>query len=397
MNTRKYVFHVVNWVSRTFFASRLSFAHVQAFIHNNSWRKLFNLVRVHWDVWRGNVEAGSKPYICILEVTNVCNLKCPFCLTGKGISGGREVRHMTFEEAKQVIDDVYDSIYLLQLYTWGEPLLNKDFLRIVEYAKTKNIYIMLSTNATAMTPSYCDRLIASGIDYITVAIDGGSDETYEKYRVGGNYTKVLSNVRALLERREAAGVTHPFVEWQFIVFRHNEHEVESTEAMAYEIGINKFTPLPAYTEDESWLPQGEKYREAVFNPERLKNCERPWTHLNVRADGGIASCCYEFAKKDDFGELREDRFAGIWNNAFFRESRKLIFQHRKKRKMDPSSLICHQCLETGVRPSYVEVEDVPEDQLNPRRKRKAAKAAATGLNIPVQVSVADAGESRRAG
>ncbi len=367
---RQHLFHLINWVSRTFFASRLSYAHIQAFLFNNSFKKLFNLLRVHWDIRRGNEMVESRPYIFVFEVTNVCNLKCPFCLTGKGISGGREVRHMSFEESKKIIDAVADYTYLLQLYTWGEPLLNKDIIRIIEYAKQKNMYVMLSTNATAMTPDYNEKLLASGIDYVTVAIDGGSDETYEKYRVGGNYTKVLANVRDMLERRNAAKRSHPFVEWQFIVFRHNEHEAKSTENMAYAMGIDKFTPLPAYVEDEAWLPQSKEYRKTeVFNPERLRNCDRPWSHLNIRADGGVASCCFEFFKKDDFGNLGDNDFDEIWNNAFFRESRRLISQFDRSggQSMDDSTLICHGCLKSGIRPSYVEK---PEPPLGGKPKKK---------------------------
>src|SRR5210317_145359 len=246
MKIRKIFFRLINWMSRTFFASRLSFAHIQAFSFNNSFVKFANLLLVHWEKWRRVTNVSSKPYIFVLEVTNVCNLKCPFCLTGKGISGGRDVRHLSFEEAKSIIDPVAEYIYLLQLYTWGEPLLNKDTIKIIEYAKERNIYVMLSTNATAMTPAYNERLINSKIDYLMVAIDGGSDDTYKKYRVGGNYTKVLANVCDLLEQKRKRLSDHPFVEWQFIVFKHNEHEVSDTEKMAYKIGINKFTPLPAY-------------------------------------------------------------------------------------------------------------------------------------------------------
>jgi MoaA/NifB/PqqE/SkfB family radical SAM enzyme len=361
---RTFIFRAINWISRTFFASRLSYAHIEAFLFNNSWRKFSNLVHVHWDIWRGRQITTTRPYIFVFEVTNVCNLKCPFCLTGKGISGGREVRHMSFEQARPIIDAVADTTYLLQLYTWGEPLLNKDIIRIIEHAKQRNIYVMLSTNATAMTPAYVERLLQSGIDYLTVAIDGGSDETYQQYRVGGNYSKVLANVRHLLEQKRQRGLQQPFVEWQFIVFRHNEHEVAETERMAYEIGINKFTPLPAYVEDEAWLPVGKEYRKTtLYNPERLRNCDRPWSHLNVRADGGVASCCYEFFKKDDFGDLSHETFGQVWNNSMFQESRRLIYQFRVSggKNVEPSSLICYSCLTSGVRPSYIETPTATQD------------------------------------
>ena len=370
---RKYMFHVINWISRYFFASRLSYAHIEAFLFTNSIKKLTNLIQVHWDMWRGNSITSSIPYIFVFEVTNVCNLKCPFCLTGKGISGGRDVRHMKYEEAKEILDAVGDYIYFLQVYTWGEPLLNKDLIKIIEYAKQKNIYVMLSTNATAMTPEYNNRLLDSGIDYITVAIDGGSNATYQIYRVGGNYDKVLNNVANMIDQRKQRGQVRPFLEWQYIVFRHNEHETEKTENLAYEMGINKFTPLPAYVEDEAWSPRTGKYRTEIGNPERLKNCDRPWSHLNVRADGGIASCCYTFFKKDDFGELSKNSFCEIWNNSKFQQSRRLIHQAKTKQKLEPSQLACYECMKTGIRPSFIEIAAALPNQDKPAVEQEEAE------------------------
>jgi MoaA/NifB/PqqE/SkfB family radical SAM enzyme len=352
---RTFLFRLVNWVSRRFFSSRLSFSHIEAFVFNNSTKKLFNLVFAHYEKFLGRTQVKSYPYLFVFEVTNVCNLKCPFCLTGKGISGGREVKHMSFDDAKKIIDQVGDYIYLMQLYTWGEPLLNKDIYKIIEYAKSKNIFVMISTNATMLNKKNSQRLIESGIDYVMVAVDGGSQETYKKYRVGGEYDKVLANIKGLVEAKKSINSMRPFVEWQFIVFKHNEHEVRDVESLCYSIGVNKFTPLPAYVEDESWLPEGKEYRVDIFNPERLMNCDRPWTHLNVRADSGVAPCCYEFNKDDDFGDFgKEPQFQNIWNNKHFTLSRKLIVQKRMKQEVDEADIICYDCLTSGIRPSYIE-------------------------------------------
>ena len=353
--SRILLFRLVNWISRKFFSSRLSFSHIEAFLFNNSLRKFSNFLYAHYEKFIGRVDVKSYPYLFVFEVTNVCNLKCPFCLTGKGISGGRDVRHMGFEEAKAIIDEVGDYIYLMQLYTWGEPLLNKDIYRIIEYAKSKNIFVMISTNATMLNRKNAEKLINSGIDYVMVAVDGGSKETYEKYRIGGKYDKVLDNIKGLVQAKTELNKDLPFIEWQFIVFRHNEHEVRDVEANCYSMGINKFTPLPAYVEDENWLPKSQEYRVEVYNPERLKNCDRPWTHLNVRADSGVASCCYEFSKKDDFGQFGgTDNFRVIWNNKHFKLSRKLIVKKRKGQEIENSDIICYECLTSGIRPSYIE-------------------------------------------
>ncbi len=384
MNTgiRKQLFRGINWLSRRFFASRLSFAHIQAFLFNNSFRKLANFIKVHRTMKKGLETVDCYPYLFVMEVTNVCNLKCPFCLTGKGISGGRDVRHMKFEEAKRILDEVGDYLYFLQVYTWGEPLLNKDIIRIIEYAKQKNIYVMLSTNATAMTPAYNRRLLDSGIDYIMVAIDGGSRESYQIYRRGGDYDKVMANVRDLLAQREERGSGKPFVEWQFIVFRHNEHEVESTEKMAYAMGINKFTPLPAYVEDEDWAATDPRYRTDLGNPERLYNCDRPWSHLNVRADGGVASCCYTFFKKDDFAEISDGPFMEVWNNDKFRTARRIIARTRKGLPLEKSDIACYDCMRTGIRPSFIEVAPEVELEAPGGKKPSSASVQPSGTELP---------------
>lgn len=97
------------------------------------------------------------------------------------------------------------------------------------------------------------------------------------------------------------------------------------------------------------MPVGDEYKTKLLNPERLKNCERPWSHLSVRADGDVASCCYEFFKEDDFGDSGKNSFQEIWNNSFFQESRKLIHQFSKGEELDDSELICRECLKSGVR------------------------------------------------
>lgn len=156
-----------------------------------------------------------------------------------------------------------------------------------------------------------------------------------------------------------------------LFFRHNEHEVNMTEKQAYEIGINKFTPLPAYVEDETWAATDEEYKTDFANPERLKNCDRPWSHLNIRADGGVASCCYTFFKKDDFGDLNHNSFDEVWNNDHFQVSRRLIAQQKQGKELEESGLLCRDCISTGVRPSFIETPvDTQKQQETMARKNK---------------------------
>ena len=90
-------------------------------------------------------------------------------------------------------------------------------------------------------------------------------------------------------------------------------------------------------------------------PESVAKCTRVWTHLNVRADGGVAPCCYEFYKQDDFANIFETPFRQFWNNTMFITAREILSKGLDKAPKSPYT-ICHGCVAKGIRPSFEKVE-----------------------------------------
>ncbi len=85
------------------------------------------------------------PISLIIEPTNACNLHCPTCPTGSG-KINRPVRMMSFEEFKKIIDQVKTHVDRIYLYSYGEPFLNKELLKMTKYAVSAGIYVEISTN-----------------------------------------------------------------------------------------------------------------------------------------------------------------------------------------------------------------------------------------------------------
>jgi radical SAM protein with 4Fe4S-binding SPASM domain len=95
---------------------------------------------------------------------------------------------------------------------------------MIAYAKKKGIKVISSTNGHLFgTIDQTDRLIASGLDTIIFAIDGISQETYQRYRQGGNLESALDGIRAMVERKRALHSLTPRINLRFIVMKHNEH------------------------------------------------------------------------------------------------------------------------------------------------------------------------------
>lgn len=103
-----------------------------------------------------------------------------------------------------------------------------------------------------------------------MSLDGVTQETYEKYRVRGNVAEVFADLRGLVAAKKALRSKTPFVEWQYIVFKHNEHEVEKARVLAEEIGVDllRFVSPGVQPEDmhkrslqEKWMPDNPLYWE----------------------------------------------------------------------------------------------------------------------------------------
>ncbi len=128
-----------------------------------------------------------------IEVCRFCNLKCPSCPIGRGKI--RNKRMMSFEDFKLIIDKIKISVKELSLFNYGEPLLNPNIVKMIKYTKKNGIKIVnMHSNGLLLEKGLAEKLVKSGIDYINFSIDGASNETYQKYRIGGDLNTVVKNV-----------------------------------------------------------------------------------------------------------------------------------------------------------------------------------------------------------
>lgn len=176
-----------------------------------------------------------------LEVTERCNASCPQC--ARNINGG-EVNPQ-LHNAELSLDDVRTILkpefikQLKRLYmcgNYGDPISANDTLEIFEYIRSHNAKMQLSfhTNASAKTPEWWSKLPAAmgKSHYVVFSVDGLED-TNHLYRQGTVWKKIMENARAFI----AAGGR---ARWDYIVFGHNEHQVEEARALATSMGFEKF-------------------------------------------------------------------------------------------------------------------------------------------------------------
>lgn len=177
-----------------------------------------------------------------LEITSKCNASCPMC--GRNKFGGPENEflpqsELSLDDMRRMLPEDFvgqlQKVYMCGNY--GDPIAAEDTLEVFEWLRSvnPNIRLGLHTNGSARTPAWWARLgsILSGKwDYCKWGIDGLED-TNHLYRRGTSWRKIIENAEAFIG---AGGVA----QWEYIVFRHNEHQIEEARLLSERMGFRQF-------------------------------------------------------------------------------------------------------------------------------------------------------------
>jgi MoaA/NifB/PqqE/SkfB family radical SAM enzyme len=248
-----------------------------------------------------------------LETTELCQAMCPMCdrvtLDGElsphvdNISLSlKDVQRLFKKSFIQNLDEMY------MCGNMGDPMMAPDCIEIFEYFRKTNpdIYLSMNTNGGARKPEFWECL-ASLVNHVTFSIDGLED-TNSVYRKGVLWYNVMSNVNAFIKAGGKA-------KWDYLIFEHNEHQVEEAEQLSKELGFVEFRPKTTNRYNKETVdgvktywrgkesdvikqPIQEKYqsevinnpqdkKEATISPKCTKNKE-----IFVSARGHVFPCCW---------------------------------------------------------------------------------------------------------
>jgi len=327
-------------------------------------KRLKNIAVVESERVMGREKLSGYPYMLIIDPLNVCNLKCPLCPTGRGelpLENGR----MKFDRFENLIDQIAPHTLKIMLYNWGEPFLHKDILKFIRHAHDHRISTALSSNLNFLPKDGgAEGIVEAGLDDMIISCDGLSQKTYEKYRVGGNVKTVFQNMREVARAKKRLGKKNPVIEFQFLVFEHNEHEIPRVEKMARKYGADFVRIMPPFIgENEAGIkPARDPEYRKHYNPEDdLKpdvfvpdadltalaeenkpplSCFWPWRSMVINWNGEIDPCCFKNYHRQ-FGNVFETPFDQIWNSDVYRYSRRWI---TGKAENDPDyEIVCRGC------------------------------------------------------
>ncbi len=194
----------------------------------------------------GDRPDGRRVRMLQLEPISHCNLACPACPVTQfdADPSYRDDRAATLPLATML--DVVDQLPALEkilFYNFGEPFLHPqaiDFLRAVR-ARRPEVTLHTSTNGLVFTPAKIEAIAAEALlDRVVFSIDGATEKSYRRYRVGGSLERALASLASLATAARSHGTRDRIdIVWQYILFEWNDSpaELAAARTRAAEIGV----------------------------------------------------------------------------------------------------------------------------------------------------------------
>jgi len=284
----------------------------------------------------------KRPTQAVIEVTNHCNLNCPYCMVGKthNSSNDGSAPHSLMNRSMGYMDEsTFERVFCeirrfgirkVYLHFRGEPFLNSSTAKYAKQLKDVGLFVGIFTNGQAFNDKNIAEIADVEIDLIRFSVDGASEETYCENRKGGTFANVAENMQKMVDAHKDKSTR---IEWQFLPMKNNEHEIDAAREMAEKIGINFFTKGYRKTEEKR-VPKSSELRSKYLK----KPCTDIYKQLGIYWNGDIVPCCYDVDGFEIMGNINRQNLNEIWNSQKYREFRKNV----KTRKNEPE--ICKECL-----------------------------------------------------
>lgn len=188
-----------------------------------------------------------------ISLTSRCNLRCEMCSAWKN---AKKEDELTLEEVKGVISQCQKwGVKEINL-CGGEPLISESIFDVIKFAKASDMKVILTTNGTLITEDLAKKLIQSGLDIVTISVDGSKAATHDKIRAQpGAFDKIMQGIKHLNSCPDAKKLIKVMI---LTLSNYNLDELEEYFSLAKSLSIDAlyitsvvFDNVKLYKQDSS--------------------------------------------------------------------------------------------------------------------------------------------------
>lgn len=284
--------------------------------------------RDNWVKYAKEQIVSDWPLLVDIELSSVCNLKCPMCYTiTDEFKSKINAKLMDEDLYYSIIDEIAGHVSAIRLSLRGEPTLHPKFIDFISYAKEKGIMeVSFLTNGSKLTDEFIREIILAGADWVTVSVDG-IEEEYNNVRKPIIFDETFHRLQRFHDIKEEMGVHRPVVKIQGIWPAVKPHVEEYYNKFSPIVDLIAFNPLIDYLDNDEDIVYEEDFC-----------CPQHYQRIIVASDGQVLMCSNDEENMQVIGNRYNQTIYEIWHGDILNEIRELHKEGRFK-----EIPVCRKC------------------------------------------------------
>lgn len=287
--------------------------------------------RYKYDIFPITKELDEYPPSVQVEITSICNFRCVFCYQTDKIFHKKSngfMGHMDLNLFKKIIDELEGKVHFLTLASRGEPLICKDFNKMIDYTKNKFLGIKINTNASMLTEDKCRTILENNISTLVISADAADEKNYSKLRVNGDLKKIVENLKKFNEIKK---INYPNSK---LITRVSGVKIDNQQR--YEDMNNFWGQMVDQVAFVNYLPWENAYDK---KPNKINTpCSDLWRRMFIWWDGSVNPCDVDYKSSLKISNVKNQMIKEIWNSNSYQNLREKHLNNQRQ-NID----ICSKC------------------------------------------------------
>lgn len=266
----------------------------------------------------GEVIPLSTPYTVLIDISDMCNLRCNYCfrydesIEAKDYRKNKLMDWKTFVRVVEQLKEFPEQIKRISLSNHGEPLCNRNLPQMVRYIKeagfTGNVEI--HTNALLLDEKYIDEICEAQIDRVVISIQGLCSEKYKEVcGVEVDFEQFVERLRLFYNSKKHTQICIKIVD--VAVKGEEDRFYQIFSPIADRVFIEKVVPLWTGAGEEEIEKIGNKYGDN-FSVQHC--CPLTFYTVDILPDGTIYPCSH-IAPPFKLGNVYDTTIKNAWESA----------------------------------------------------------------------------------
>jgi radical SAM protein with 4Fe4S-binding SPASM domain len=239
----------------------------------------------------------------------------------------------------KIVDEAKNHLPVCVVFFFrGESLLHPNIIDFISYAKKSGLSpLQIASNGLELTDEMADKLIQSGLDFISFSLDTNDDELYKKSRKYGNLEKSRQNVinfAKKCEARKKRGLTAPEIQVSTVDIEEYRSEQEDFINFWREYADK----VRVYVEHSKDKNPGSLSENLLIKTKERKECKKVFTDMVIYWDGTVGLCNHDWFNDMKIGNANDSSIEKIWNSEKYQEVRKM---HKENNFVE--NCVCKNC------------------------------------------------------